>query len=186
MFLPVRDSLWDHAGPATSWAPIGRLRRCRDYTLLLANGIGLTDLAKYVAGMDDELPKNSQYAARLRDAVEVIKPRALAFNGKKAASVFYRVPTRQLSYGRQSERIGATARYVLPSTAATASRGARLLENFREAGRAWRRNLGSRSSSAAGPASRMTLPKSDVARLTELGFLIDPNVASPPLAAEAH
>jgi TDG/mug DNA glycosylase family protein len=93
----------------------------RDYALLLTVGIGLTDLAKYVAGMDDELPTNSLYAARLRDVVEAIKPRALAFNGKKAASVFYRVPTRQLSYGRQSERIGATACYVLPSTAATAS-----------------------------------------------------------------
>jgi hypothetical protein len=82
LFLPVRDSLWDHAGPATSWAPIGRLRRCRDYTLLIENGIGLAALAQYSADMDDALPGNALYAARLRDVVEAIKPRALAFNGK--------------------------------------------------------------------------------------------------------
>jgi TDG/mug DNA glycosylase family protein len=90
-----------------------------DYTLLLENGIALTDLAQYSAGMDAVLPSNALYAARLRDVVEAIKPRALAFNGKNTASMFYRAGTHRLSYGRQSERIGETAVYVLPSTAAT-------------------------------------------------------------------
>jgi TDG/mug DNA glycosylase family protein len=90
-----------------------------DYTLLLENGIALTDLAQYSAGMDAVLPGNALYAARLRDVVEAIKPRALAFNGKNTAGMFYRAGTHRLSYGRQSERIGETAVYVLPSTAAT-------------------------------------------------------------------
>ncbi len=90
-----------------------------DYALLLEARIGLTDLAEYVAGA--ALPDNALYAAQLRDVVEAIKPRALAFNGKNTASLFYRGGTHQLSYGRQSERIGATACYVLPSTAATSA-----------------------------------------------------------------
>ena len=90
-----------------------------DYTLLLEARIGLTDLAEYVAGEDAALPSNALYTAELRDVVEAIKPRALVFNGKTTASLFYRGGTRRLSYGRQSERIGETAVYVLPSTAAT-------------------------------------------------------------------
>jgi len=92
-----------------------------DYALLLEPRIGLVDLAEYSAGMDAALRGNALYAARLRDVVEAIQPRALAFNGKTSASMFYRWWTHRLSYGRQSERIGATACYVLPSTAATSA-----------------------------------------------------------------
>jgi double-stranded uracil-DNA glycosylase len=92
-----------------------------DYTVLHENGIGLIDLAEYSAGMDAALGGNALYAARLRDVVEAIQPRALAFNGKNTASLFYRGGTHRLSYGRQSERIGETACYVLPSTAATSA-----------------------------------------------------------------
>jgi TDG/mug DNA glycosylase family protein len=92
-----------------------------DYTLPLENGIALTDLVEYSAGMDAALAGNALYAARLRDVVEAIQPRALAFNGKNTASMFYRAGTHRLSYGRQSERIGKTAVYVLPSTAATSA-----------------------------------------------------------------
>ena len=79
-------------------------------------------MAEYVAGEDAALRGNALYAARLRDVVEAIEPaRALAFNGKNTASLFYRGATHGLSYGRQSERMGATAVYVLPSTAATSA-----------------------------------------------------------------
>ena len=90
-----------------------------DYALLLEARIGLTDLVEYSAGMDAALASNALYAARLRDVVEAIQPRALAFNGKKTANLFYRGGTHRLNYGRQSESIGATTCYVLPSTAAT-------------------------------------------------------------------
>ena len=92
-----------------------------DYALLLENGIGLTDLVQYSTDIDAALPGNALYAARLRDVVEAIQPRALAFNGKNTASLFYRGGTHRLGYGRQSERIGETAVYVLPSTAATSA-----------------------------------------------------------------
>ncbi len=92
-----------------------------DYALLLVARIGLIDLAEYVAGEDGALRGNALYAARLRDVVEAIQPRALAFNGKNTAIIFYRGGTHRLNYGRQSERIGETACYVLPSTAATSA-----------------------------------------------------------------
>ena len=92
-----------------------------DYTLLHENGIGLIDLAEYAAGENAALRGNALYAARLRDVVEAVQPRALAFNGKTTAGLFYRGGTRRLSYGRQSERIGGTACYVLPSTATTSA-----------------------------------------------------------------
>ena len=92
-----------------------------DYALLLEARIGLTDLAEYVAAENAALPSNALHAAGLRDVVEAIKPRALAFNGKTTASLFYRGGAHRLSYGRQSDRIGETAVYVLPSTAATSA-----------------------------------------------------------------
>ena len=92
-----------------------------DHALLLEAQIGLIDLAEYVTGEVAALRGNALYAARLRDVVEAIQPRALAFNGKTAAGLFYRGGAHRLSYGRQSERIGETACYVLPSTAATSA-----------------------------------------------------------------
>ena len=92
-----------------------------DYTLLLDAGIGLVDVAEYVAAADAALPDNALFAAGLRDVVEAIKPRALAFNGKTTAGLFYRGGAHRLTYGRQSERIGETVCYVVPSTAATSA-----------------------------------------------------------------
>jgi TDG/mug DNA glycosylase family protein len=107
-----------------------------DYAQLPEAGIGLADLAEYSAGMDAALAGNALYAARLRDVVEAIQPRALAFNGKNTASMFYRRGTHRLSYGRQLERIGETAVYVLPSTAATS--GFWSIEPWRKLARALR------------------------------------------------
>jgi TDG/mug DNA glycosylase family protein len=92
-----------------------------DHALLLEARIGLADLAEYSAGINAVLHGNALYAARLRDVVEAIQPRALAFNGKKTANLFYRGGAHRLNYGRQSESIGATTCYVLPSTAATSA-----------------------------------------------------------------
>jgi hypothetical protein len=69
-----------------------------DFALLLEARIGLTDLAEYVAGA--ALPDDALYAAQLRDVIQAIQPRALAFNGKNTASLFYRGGTHRLSYGR--------------------------------------------------------------------------------------
>jgi double-stranded uracil-DNA glycosylase len=45
----------------------------------------------------------------------------LAFNGKKAASIYFDRPAGQISYGRQDEQLGPTMIYVMPSTSGAAS-----------------------------------------------------------------
>jgi TDG/mug DNA glycosylase family protein len=101
-----------------------------EFRELLSYGIGLTDLAKGVSGMDHTLMRHLFDPARFRLAVGQFAPRALAFNGKKAASVYLARPTKLIGYGRQAERIGETALYVLPSTSGAAS-GAWSIEPWR-------------------------------------------------------
>ena len=92
-----------------------------EFRELLSYGIGLTDLAKGVSGMDHTFKRQSFDPTRFRLVIGQFAPRALAFNGKKAASVYLTRPTKLIGYGRQAERIGKTALYVLPSTSAAAS-----------------------------------------------------------------
>jgi double-stranded uracil-DNA glycosylase len=118
-----------YAGPGNKfWSTLQKIGLTGDRTLapsefrdLLSFGIGLTDLAKDVAGNDAELPRGCFDPLRLRTTIERVAPRALAFNGKKAASAFYRRRTSQLAYGRQVEQIGHTRVYVLPSTSGAAN-----------------------------------------------------------------
>ena len=98
-----------------------RQLRPADFELLLSYGIGLTDLAKHAFGLDADLPEGCFDALALTHQVEAIRPRALAFNGKRAASVFFDRPSGGLNYGRQPETIGDTSIYVLPSTSGQAS-----------------------------------------------------------------
>jgi double-stranded uracil-DNA glycosylase len=89
-----------------------------DYARLTQYHIGLTDLAKHTYGMDRELTSDCFDPARLRQAIETASPIILAFNGKKAACVFFGVQSSKLAYGRQAERIGRTMIYVCPQTSA--------------------------------------------------------------------
>jgi TDG/mug DNA glycosylase family protein len=95
--------------------------RPEEYVLLSREGIGLTDLAKAVFGADSDLPRNCFDGPRLRDKIKELKPLALAFNGKRAAAEFFGVATSTLRYGPQSEGIGQTTIYVLPSTSGAAN-----------------------------------------------------------------
>lgn len=90
--------------------------------------IGFTDLAKAHFGMDAALPADGFDAERLRAAIVRFAPAALAFNGKKAAQVFY--GRQKLGYGRQ-DRLGKTDIWVLPSTSGAAS-GAWSMESWRQ------------------------------------------------------
>jgi TDG/mug DNA glycosylase family protein len=54
----------------------------------------------------------------LRRMIETLSPDVIAFNGKKAASIFFRVKGSKLEYGRQRDRIGGTAIYICPQTSA--------------------------------------------------------------------
>jgi TDG/mug DNA glycosylase family protein len=85
---------------------------------LLHYGIGLTDLAKHASGMDYKLPVSCFDPERLRQTIESLSPDVVAFNGKKAAAIFFDVPSSKLEYGRQRDRIGGTAIYVCPQTSA--------------------------------------------------------------------
>lgn len=81
-------------------------------------GLGLTDLAKSASGMDAELPPGCFDRERLREAVYEHRPKALAFNGKRAAEAFLGHPVR---YGPQDELIGLSWIWVLPSTSGAAN-----------------------------------------------------------------
>ncbi len=93
-----------------------------DYRKFLDCGLGLTDIAKRASGADSALSSGDFDVPTLRDKLTEFSPRILAFNGKKAASVFYDVPTRKLLYGRQLYAIGETCVWVLPSTSGFACR----------------------------------------------------------------
>ena len=82
-------------------------------------GIGLTDLAKTASGPDSGIPRSAWDADGLRRKVEAAQPRILAFNGKNAAQRF--IGANRVGYGLQSERIGSTEIFVLPSTSGAAS-----------------------------------------------------------------
>ena len=86
---------------------------------LVRFGIGLTDMAKTASGADAALPRGADDPRALRAKIARYRPRALAFNGKRAAGVFF---ARAVAYGRQDATLGGTAVFVLPSTSGLAVR----------------------------------------------------------------
>jgi TDG/mug DNA glycosylase family protein len=89
---------------------------------LLALGIGLTDMSKLGAGMDRQIAKHEFNPERFVEAIRGHRPRAIAFNGKKAASIWLgRKRTESLCYGRQPSTLADFPDvFVLPSTSAAA------------------------------------------------------------------
>lgn len=90
-----------------------------DWRSLGELGIGFTDLAKRVWGMDKDLPRDSFDAGRLRTLMEQHQPGVLAFNGKTAGRAY--LGRQVIAYGPQEETIGRTKLWVLPSTSGAAS-----------------------------------------------------------------
>lgn len=84
--------------------------------LLPEFGIGLTDLAKGVSGMDKDLPQGSLTAGNLLPMLLILRPKILAFNGKKAAEIF---TGRSVTYGLL-DHPGPTRFFVAPSTSGAA------------------------------------------------------------------
>lgn len=86
-------------------------------------GIGLTDLAKHAAGSDSSLPLGADDPPGLLDKIHRYQPGFLAFNGKRSGAVFLKHLTgvRNVDYGLQDQKIGATEIYVLPSTSGAAN-----------------------------------------------------------------
>jgi TDG/mug DNA glycosylase family protein len=92
-----------------------RLFAPMDYPALWDLGIGLTDIAKSVYGMDHQLPKDSlgqQAAGALRTRILKITPRNLAFTSLTAGRA---VMGKDAIPGRQEEKIGDTTVWILPS-----------------------------------------------------------------------
>ncbi len=88
-----------------------------EFRLLADYGVGLTDMAKYVSGQDNQLSAADDDPAGFRARIEKYAPKVVAFNGKRAAQAFY---GRKVDYGRQIEGIGGAVVFVLPSTSGAA------------------------------------------------------------------
>lgn len=92
---------------------------------VLRYGIGLTDMAKYASGADSTLSTRDDDPAGLHDKLLAFAPQVIAFNGKRAAQVFFKhvYGHGRVDYGLQREQINqVTAAFVLPSTSGAARR----------------------------------------------------------------
>jgi TDG/mug DNA glycosylase family protein len=85
-------------------------------------GIGLTDIVKTASGNDVDLPRDADDVSGLIERIRLIRPGVVAFNGKRAAAVFYGVRTATLVYGAGPPRPDFPPVWVLPSTSGAASR----------------------------------------------------------------
>jgi TDG/mug DNA glycosylase family protein len=87
----------------------------QDYEKLWELGIGLTDIAKHVYGMDHQLPKDAlgaEAVAALKTRVLKAKPHILAFTSLNGGR---KVMGTKVVAGEQEEKLGATRVFILPS-----------------------------------------------------------------------
>lgn len=75
-------------------------------------GIGLTDLAKHHSGNDNELPRDAFDVAALLTKIATFQPRVLAFTSKHGARTAL---GHSVEYGLQTQTVGSTRLFVLPS-----------------------------------------------------------------------
>ena len=97
-----------------------RIIRPEEYAELPQWGLGLTDIAKYVSGMDRELPRGalgSGACAALTAKIRAAEPKLLAFTSLNAGR---RYLGRAAGPGDSGARIGATRVWLLPSPSPTA------------------------------------------------------------------
>jgi TDG/mug DNA glycosylase family protein len=92
-----------------------RLLAPHEYELLWEHGIGLTDIAKHVYGMDHQLPRDvlgDEAAAALKARILKIQPQLLAFTSLNAGR---KVMGPRARAGEQPEKLGVTRIFILPS-----------------------------------------------------------------------
>lgn len=97
-----------------------RLLAPEEFPLVWDYGIGLTDLAKHVFGMDRELPPGAlgqQAVQALRGRILENAPAILAFTSLTGGR---RVMGPRAQFGRQDEKLGCTEVWILPSPSPTA------------------------------------------------------------------
>lgn len=92
----------------------------RQFESLPDYGIGLSGMAPRAVGNDNVLTRDDFDPEGLRVKIAQFKPHVLAFVGKRAAQEF--LGRKVLTYGHQTETIGDTTLWVLPSTSGAARR----------------------------------------------------------------
>jgi len=90
-----------------------------EYAIMPSFGLGLTDLAKTVAGSDDVLRNEHFDRDGLKAKILEHNPRILAFTSKRAAEEFIGRP---VPYGLLDVEVGGTKVFVLPSPSGAARR----------------------------------------------------------------
>ena len=101
---------------------VSRRLEPEDFQSLEEFGIGLTDIVKRASGADVELSREDFDTEAFEARMRTFSPRFIAFNGKKAASRVLKCSTKKIRYGLQTQKIGETRLFVLPSTSGAARR----------------------------------------------------------------
>jgi double-stranded uracil-DNA glycosylase len=113
-----------------------RLFAPHDYPKLLELGVGLTDFCKTGWGIDSAIAREHFDVAGFKRKVSRLKPQALAFTSKTAASLWLSRPTGRIEPGKQKmTRPGEPVVFVLPSPSGLAT-SYWSIEPWREVG-AW-------------------------------------------------
>lgn len=84
----------------------------KDFQSIMQYGLGLTDLAKQVYGADSSLKKSDFGPSELHEKILHYNPKILAFTSKRAGQEFLGC---KVQCGLQTEKIGNTLLFVLPS-----------------------------------------------------------------------
>jgi TDG/mug DNA glycosylase family protein len=94
-----------------------------DFGSLSDFGLGLTDIAKAVSGVDASLAPADFNVPGFMASIRQCRPKIVAFNGKTAARVFYGLGRREpLEYGVGTPVLDFPRIVVLPSTSGSARR----------------------------------------------------------------
>jgi TDG/mug DNA glycosylase family protein len=99
-----------------------RLLAPEEFKTLPKYGIGLTDVAKFVHGNDNQIKHTDYDPEAFIAKIEKYQPKWVCFNGKEAASRVTGIKTKQLTYGTLTHKIGLTKLYLAPSTSGSANR----------------------------------------------------------------
>lgn len=91
-----------------------------DYPRLLALGVGLTDFCKIASGVDADIDRAHFDVDGFRRKVKRLKPRALAFTSKTAASLWLGTSTGRIATGRHTTQ-SDPAVFVLTSPSGLAT-----------------------------------------------------------------
>jgi TDG/mug DNA glycosylase family protein len=92
-----------------------------EFPSLLKLGIGFTDMCKVGAGMDHEALTFPVDVPAFREKMLRYRPKTIAFTSKKAASLFYGRPTKEVALGRQPPQENFPIVFVLTSPSGAAS-----------------------------------------------------------------